>query len=359
MNKPYRRTFPGLVREILKDPDRKNLSLIIREFVYLTFHYRSPATHYFSRYLYKKGVTDPQNFLPNRYSSEITGAFNDSLHKQVVDDKLYFSFFYNREGIRLPRLLAYNNKKYFTTGNTTRLINSANDFRDFASELFKQNSQYNSVFIKKTHSSSGGKNIHILDAECLVSSPEKVDEIYYALINSAFVFQEPVRQHQDLNVINPASLNTIRFDSFIDKDGKIEIISGMLKMSTNNARVDNLSTGGCSVGVDLSSGVLRRNAYSKMKYRGTEVLTEHPVTRVRFENFKIPFLKEAMEMVLKAAELMPALRLVGWDVGISVDGPVIIEGNSDYGVTANDCAYGGYMTNVTFRKVLREMNYLK
>ncbi len=55
---------------------------------------------------------------------------------------------------------------------------------------------------------------------------------------------------------------------------------------------------------------------------------------------------------------MPGLRIVGWDVGIGETGPVMIEGNSDYEITGNDIADGGYRANPVFRKVLRELNYL-
>ena len=37
--------------------------------------------------------------------------------------------------------------------------------------------------------------------------------------------------------------------------------------------------------------------------------------------------QEAKEMVKKAAKLSEHVRYVGWDVGMSVNGPVLIEGN--------------------------------
>ena len=314
--------------------------------------------HYFTHYLYKTDANDIKSYLPNRLSSKIPSAFNQSLAKQVLDDKLYFSLFYSRYGINLPDIIAYNNKNYFTVGSKTTVVRNESSFRDFAKELFEQNPSCDIFFIKKTYSSSGGKNIHILTAESLTNQGGKVEEIYTDLVGSSFVFQEHVNQHSELNRLNPSSLNTIRFDTFIDKEGKIDIISGMLKMSTNNAPVDNLSTGGCAVGIDLNTGRLRATAYAKMKYFGTRTLKEHPVTGLRFEGFGIPFINEAQELVLKAAGLMPALRLVGWDVGISEDGPVLIEGNSDYGLSTNDLAFGGYMTNENFKKVLCEFNHL-
>ncbi|MBN2861769.1 MAG: hypothetical protein JXN62_01315, partial [Bacteroidales bacterium] len=154
-----------------------------------------------------------------------------------------------------------------------------------------------------------------------------------------------------------SSLNTIRIDTFVDQKGNIDIISGFLKMSTDDTPVDNNTSGGCGVGIDMDMGTLKSNGYSKIKISGVGILKEHPVTGVRFEGFAIPMMAEAKELVLKAAGLMPGLRLIGWDVGISENGPVLIEGNSDYGINSNDLMYGGYMSNSNFRKVLEEMKY--
>ncbi len=103
----------------------------------------------------------------------------------------------------------------------------------------------------------------------------------------------------------------------------------------------------------MASGLLKKNAYSKLKISGVDVLTEHPLTGIRFENYPVPFFHQAKELVIRAASLLPDLRLVGWDVGIGETGPVLIEGNSDYGINSNDMAYGGYMSNEIFRKVLK------
>jgi hypothetical protein len=175
---------------------------------------------------------------------------------------------------------------------------------------------------------------------------------------SGFLFQETIKQHPDLNRINPSSLNTIRFDTFTNIDGEIEIISGYLRMSIKNLHVDNISSGGCQVGIQLLEGKLKKIGYTPILLYGVKVLTEHPVTKTTFENTSIPFFSQAKELVLEAARYIPGLRLVGWDVAIGESGPVLIEGNSDYGISSNDLSDGGYMANPTFKKVLKEIDFL-
>ena len=154
------------------------------------------------------------------------------------------------------------------------------------------------------------------------------------------------------------SLLQQQIDTFINTDGKIEIASAYLRMSINNSHVDNISSGGCQVGIKLETGKLKKYGYSQIKTLGVKILTEHPVTKTTFEDFSIPFFQEVKDLVIKTAPLVPELRLIGWDVGIGESGPILIEGNSDYDLTGNDLADEGYMANKVFKKVLKEINYL-
>jgi len=109
------------------------------------------------------------------------------------------------------------------------------------------------------------------------------------------------------------------------------------------------------VGVDMESGRLRKYGYTDFYSNPNERLTSHPITKTVFEGFRIPFIPEAKDLVTKAASVMPGLRLIGWDVAIGEDGPILVEGNSDYGIRGNDMHYGGYRTHPVFKKILEEI----
>ncbi|MBW2631838.1 MAG: hypothetical protein JRC90_08765, partial [Deltaproteobacteria bacterium] len=57
------------------------------------------------------------------------------------------------------------------------------------------------------------------------------------------------------------------------------------------------------------------------------------------------------KMVKLASSLLQE-RLVGWDIGISDRGPVLIEGNADYGITMLQIACGGYRKHPVFKNVI-------
>lgn len=83
------------------------------------------------------------------------------------------------------------------------------------------------------------------------------------------------------------------------------------------------------------------------------ILERHPDTGVVFDGFEVPFFHEALMVARQAAEMVP-VSVAGWDVAISHDGPVLIEGNADYDVRGSEMAYGGYWRNPVFRRLIAD-----
>ena len=346
-----------LLKEIYQDPDRKPIIRMFQDLIYLSFIYKEFPRHYFSRYLYKKETTEIKNFMPNKILSRVAAFFNDRKFTEVTDNKLYFDLFYRQFNISLPKLLMYNHKRLFIIGNMSFEVNNISDFILLLEKVFEMNSPCDSIFIKKTYASSIGTNTFKLFLYQFREDHKIVEKIYSGIINSEFLFQETVRQHPELDKLTPASLNTIRFDTFMDCNGKIDIISGYLRMSTTNNHVDSNMLGGVGVGINMISGKLKKAGFSKARISGVKILTQHPITGTKFENFTIPFFDQAKQLVIEAARYIPAIRVVGWDVAISETGPVLIEGNSDYGINASDMMDGGYLANGPFQKVLGEIHF--
>jgi hypothetical protein len=170
----------------------------------------------------------------------------------------------------------------------------------------------------------------------------------------SFLFQEEVKQHEDLAKLNPTSLNTIRMDTFKADHGKAEIISAFLRIGLTGSEVDNIAAGGVYVGINLGEGTLKGTGFNKLAMGGF-AYKEHPDTKVVFKDLRVPYFEEAKVLVLKAANLLPG-ALIGWDIGISDYGPILMEGNAIYyDMQLSDVAYGGYRKNPIFQRLL---NYL-
>jgi len=348
-----------LLLELIKDPDRKPFPVIFRDLVTLSIFYRKFPSHYFSRFLFKKGRSNIKDYFPNDFLYHgIKPLLNDKECRDVLENKLFFHLYYAQFDIPLPKILMHNYKTTFLCDGKHVQISKYEDFAILLDKLFEVAPALDSLIIKKIFWSYGGDKVFKISRPQVANRSQQLADLYSEVIKSGFLFQETVIQHDALSKLNPFSLNTIRFDTFIDKEGKVDIMSGYIRMSINRKHVDNISSGGCQVGIDMSTGRLKKEGYSTLSYYGVKVLRSHPITETVFENFEIPYFGRAKSLVLQAACLVPGLRIVGWDVAIGESGPILIEGNSDYGMSGNDLSEGGYRTNPIFRKVLDEIKYL-
>ena len=145
------------------------------------------------------------------------------------------------------------------------------------------------------------------------------------------VCEQILVQHPKQAAVNPYSLNCMRMVTLIDSDGVPHLIYAVQKFGVKEVPVDNYGPGGIGCRVDVDTGVVRWPGVLGEGFM-RQVYTEHPVSHVPFVGYEVPFFKEARDMVLEAAMVTPAMRYVGWDVGITPDGPAIVEGNdfSDY-----------------------------
>ena len=61
----------------------------------------------------------------------------------------------------------------------------------------------------------------------------------------------------------------------------------------------------------------------------------HPDTNVVFDGYKIPYYKEALALAKSCMKIFYGIKTVGWDIAITSDGPIVIEGNDDWGLAAH------------------------
>lgn len=65
------------------------------------------------------------------------------------------------------------------------------------------------------------------------------------------------------------------------------------------------------------------------KLTGRRIYEDQPGNGARMKGRKLPFVEECRQMARDAhARLFPDYAYIGWDIAISPDGPVMIEGNA-------------------------------
>ena len=168
--------------------------------------------------------------------------------------------------------------------------------------------------------------------------------------------EDVIENHPDVAKMYPYSVNTMRMMTMIDAKGEPHVIYAVFKMGRDGRVVDNYGLHGP---VDLETGEFLYPAHSGDTTAGKHY-TEHPNTHQPLIGYHVPYMKEAVQMVKKAALVLPQMRYIGWDVAITPNGPAIIEGN-------NYCAHdfwqlpgqtpGGIGIMPTIKKIIPEFQY--
>lgn len=140
--------------------------------------------------------------------------------------------------------------------------------------------------------------------------------------------EEELTQHPDMGRLYPGSANTMRVVTLLTGGPghwQANCVYAVVKMGTGGKAVDNLENGGLFCPIDRSTGRICGVGHKS----DLTTRTHHPDTGVELIGYKIPYVEEAIELCKKAALVEPRMRYLGWDVCITPDGPVIVEGN-DY-----------------------------
>ncbi len=119
------------------------------------------------------------------------------------------------------------------------------------------------------------------------------------------------------------TLCCVRVLTIITLEGRPRIIAAVFKIQPDPLGVDHVSRGAVASWVDLDSGVLGRGR-THHDLADTCVI---PGTNSSFVGFHLPYWAEVKDLALRAAAAFPWARAIGWDIAISEQGPVLIEGN--------------------------------
>lgn len=161
------------------------------------------------------------------------------------------------------------------------------------------------------------------------------DEFYnYLLIKSptdGLVVQLRERAHPEVQKLSGTdALQTARIVTFLNEGGTCEIMFSRFKFIVGSNYVDHLldgRLGNLQADVNADDGVVHAVFSKDPMQIGMSRVIYHPVTGERLVGATIPLWDEIRCMTCKAARLFPKLRTLGWDIGVTPDGPVILEAN--------------------------------
>jgi hypothetical protein len=134
-------------------------------------------------------------------------------------------------------------------------------------------------------------------------------------------------------VMAPDAFATIRAVTYMH-DQRPTLMAALLKIVVEGNAVDNFghgATGNLLAPLDPLTGTL--TAVRGSRSRTWPVIFDsetHPTTGIRLVGVQVPRWSDVLSLVLRAQACFAGLRTIGWDVGITQEGPLLVEGNAQY-----------------------------
>ena len=283
---------------LLKERSGKTRIWLLCDMLYSALKYNAGYVDYKIAQFYRLNDAQRKTQITRGLSNTIVRRMNDKAYWYLFDDKATFNELFKEE-----------------VGRGWMKISADTQLPEFMAFL----NEYTDIIAKPLEGSSGVGIERFTSEHWLGREAAFLQELLDKQIGS---IEERVIQHPKMSEMCPASVNTIRIATLLG-DKKQGIVYAFLRIGNGNV-MDNVDQGGMAARVDLESGKLLTVGADK---KG-QTFTHHPMTGTAIIGFEVPFFEEAKAMCLKAAQKVPQMRFVAWDVAITENGPVFIEGNS-------------------------------
>jgi hypothetical protein len=163
------------------------------------------------------------------------------------------------------------------------------------------------------------------DGQRIVKDTELLDHLKSK--GRPYIVQRRIRPHPDLELLTSGALPTVRALTILNEQGRPEIVGASFRMSIGaNRTVDNIHAGGLACRVSLDKGSLgtasNLGADARLGWH-----SKHPTTGAQIEGTRLPFWEEVKAAAIRAHTAFEGRVLIGWDIAIDGEGPIIIEGN--------------------------------
>ena len=281
------------------------------------------------------------DFLTERAFKKSEKKLNDHYYLPLLEDKMIFYQYLKEIGFPVP------NNRFIVINNSLLVPGSAK--RMPIDKIY----EYEVDGYMKIINGFAGKNVYkiIVRAGKLFINHDEWDINAFKSLTekNIFLIQDRVIQHSEINRINPSCINTLRIVT-VNSQNEPSLFHVSQRFGINGNHVDNNSMGNIAVGVNMDSGRLMEKAYTHDPAHFK--IKTHPDTGVTFEDYQVPFYKEAINMTLELHQYFTHFSIIGWDIAITPNGPSIIEGNYNTNLTMSEVGYGGYKKHPLIKEML-------
>ena len=272
---------------------------VLLDMIHCALVYGSGYMDYFEFEFYLLNKSERATYITSNVNNNIIKKYNDPKYNYIFDDKAVFNDtfknFLKRDYINLEHLMY-------------------DDFVKFVKNKKK--------IVVKPLNECGGKGVRVIS----IDKKSDLEKIFNSLIrNKQFLVEDYINQCKQMSSLYNKSVNTLRILTFY-KNKKVYILKSILKIG-NGGAVDNFSSGGMYTFVDENGKV-----YVPAIDEEGNIFEVHPVSKKKIVGFEIPKYKEVIDFVKELGLVVPKVRYVGWDIAITDNGPVVVEGNNFSGI---------------------------
>ena len=285
------------VNEVSKESHKLKI-IIFFDMIYCGFKYQAGYEDYHFFKFHTLSRSERKTYITRGIVNSIISKYNNNDYMKYFDNKALF----------LDTFKDYISREYINVKELDR-----QSFEDWVKKHGR--------VIYKPLEQSGGYGIEFLCSEEITNYDESYNRL---IVDKSALLEEVIIQHPQISALYDGSINTMRIVTLLDDEGKTHIIYACLRIGAEGESVDNLSRGGMTSRINIDKGELMYDAENVEH----EKYTHHPVSKIKFIGYKIPMWKECMNLVKESSKLVPQLRYVGWDLAITKDKPILVEGNT-------------------------------
>jgi len=290
---------------------------------------------------YQFGLFQPElspeilgQYFSKKSMTRLQSLLNPKSWIYATEDKGIFYRFAEAWGIPIPRLYALYYRKSPGWALPNIVLSDKKAWTRYLEDHVPED------FVMKPCRGVYGRNVRIfIKSNEGFQSPfgEKYSagEIYDLMakdpVYDRYVIQERLVNHPDIvQLTGTPYLQTVRISTLMDENDKCHILHSSFRMVMGDQVIDNFSTGSSGnllSGVVMDKGVLKQGITRDEKGMIAREVWIHPRTGVRIEGFRLPSWEACLRLVKESAPKFLPIRTLGWDVGLTPQGPVIVEAN--------------------------------
>ena len=121
--------------------------------------------------------------------------------------------------------------------------------------------------------------------------------------------EELIEQGEEMAVLHPASVNSVRMYTINFGDGDIRMWYPCIRIGTGGNFIAAGAVGSILAGINIGTGVVDSPGADEF---GRTILV-HPDTHIPIKGIRIPRWRQLCQKAIEMAERVPTLRYVGWD----------------------------------------------